>query len=136
MQRDSLLNDIQKLNLTKYIPETVASLVAVSELKKADIATAVVVAGELHQRFASFTEPFTESIIAALKAFKNDEKKVFRVNLRFVTALIIAGVLPETQLKLVAALLGKIAEQDTERHEYISVMVSFCKHCGQEVAGK
>ena len=75
MQRESLLNDIKKLNLTKYIPETVASLVAVSELKKADIATAVVVAGELHQRFDSFIAPFTEGIIAALKGFKNDEKK-------------------------------------------------------------
>ena len=83
MQRESLLNDIKKLNLTKYIPETVASLVAVSELKKADIATAVVVAGELHQRFASFIAPFTEGIIAALKGFKNDEKKasVKKINL-------------------------------------------------------
>lgn len=40
-QRDSLLNDVRKLNLTKYIAEAINAMAAISEVNKVDIGTAV-----------------------------------------------------------------------------------------------
>jgi regulator of nonsense transcripts 2 len=58
-QKASILSDIQKLNLTKYIPETVASLAAICELNKADIGTAVEAACLLHCRYVRPSTPST-----------------------------------------------------------------------------
>lgn len=82
-QRASLLSDLEKLNLTKYIPEVVSSLAAIAELPRADVVTGVAVASSVLQRYEGFLRPLREQVYAALKVSKTSEdKKDFRVYLR------------------------------------------------------
>lgn len=74
--RAALLLEIKKLNLTKYIPEAVSSLAALSKLKKADIPTAVEVAVALHQTYEEFTVPLREALKAVLKPSMDADKEV------------------------------------------------------------
>lgn len=134
-QRASLLNDVQKLNLTKYIPETVTSLGAIAELNKADITTAVAVASLLHQRYNDFTEPLREAVVANLKAARAaEDKKCMRMYLRYYTELIIAGVFPDEQITKIAHVMENFATSDKDALNFVSIIVSFCKHLGGDVA--
>eukprot|EP00039_Didymoeca_costata_P008053 m.107377 g.107377 ORF g.107377 m.107377 type:complete len:1229 (-) comp13926_c0_seq3:2125-5811(-) len=133
-QRTSILNDIKKLNLTKYIPEVAASLAAMAELKNADIQTAVAAASLLHQTYKEFHTPFREALQATLVSYQQNDRKI-RINLRFFTQLVVSGVFEDSAISFVAETLEKIVSEDNQEHAYLMIIASFCKHCGGETAG-
>lgn len=60
----------------------------------------------------------------------------FRVDLRFFAELISVGVLPEkAALSTLSSQLNLLINHDKEEHNNISVIQSFCKHCGSDYAG-
>ena len=132
-QRQSILNDIQKLNSSKFLAEGAQKLAEISALSKADINTGIAAASLLHQRYKDFLPQFHESMMEALKV--EDSLKVFRFNLRFVTQLIVAGVFDDDNLRQVGKILERITEEDEMEHTRMSLIVSFCKHCGMDAVG-
>ena len=61
----------------------------------------------------------------------------FRVCLRLLGELIIAGVFPKLPegIKILSSILSNILNCDKESHVYVQVIISFARHCGEDFAG-
>ncbi|KFB47523.1 hypothetical protein ZHAS_00015483 [Anopheles sinensis] len=137
-QLPSLMQDVSNLNLTKYISEVSAALIEV-KLKMSDIAAAVSLCSYLHQTYADFAPTLFENWQKAL-LIKPGEKVAnlskMRVDLRFYAELISIGIFSnKLGLPLLGACLTGLITQDKEEHVNLSIVLSFCKHCGDEYAG-
>lgn len=137
-QLDSLLKDMAALNLTKYISEVSAAL-GEAKLKLTDVSAAVVFCSNLHQLYGDFSGTFLENWQKSLN-IKPSEKVAnaskLRVDLKFFAELVSAGIFNnKLGLQLLGSTLTNIIAQDKEDHSHLSIILSFCKHCGEEYAG-
>ncbi|XP_047478568.1 regulator of nonsense transcripts 2-like [Penaeus chinensis] len=137
-QHDSLVKDLQSLNLTKYVSE-VAQAVVETKLKMSDISTAVHLCSLLHQRYHDFAPTLLENWQKVLTP-KKDEKisnmSKLRVDLRLYAELITAGIfLPKEGLPLLGNVLTTLVTSDKEEHQNIAVLLTFCRHCGEDYMG-
>lgn len=137
-QKDSLTRDIQSLNLSKYIGEAAAALTE-AKLKMSDINCAILICSLLHQRYADFSSCLMENWQKYL-LFKKDEKianlSKYRVDLRFFAELVSVGLFTEKEgLPVLANQLSILVNSDKEEHNNLSIISSFCKHCGDDYVG-
>ncbi|KAF8777511.1 Regulator of nonsense transcripts 2 like protein [Argiope bruennichi] len=138
MQRDSLIKDMEGLNLTKYISEAAAAIVD-AKLKMSDVSTAVQVCSLLHRRYADFSAQLLEHWQKVLP-MKKDEKisnpSKIRVDLRFYAELVSSGIFPLKEgLPLLGNLLTVLTVSDREEHSNVGIVLSFCRHCGEDYTG-
>uniref|UniRef100_A0A182YK23 MIF4G domain-containing protein n=1 Tax=Anopheles stephensi TaxID=30069 RepID=A0A182YK23_ANOST len=137
-QLPSLMQDVSGLNLTKYISEVSAALVE-AKLKMSDIGAVLTLCNHLHRNYADFAPTLLENwqkllLIKPGEKVANPSK--MRVDLRFYAELISVGIFPnKTGLPLLGACLTGLITQDKEEHVNLSIVLSFCKHCGDEYAG-
>uniref|UniRef100_A0A182PG91 MIF4G domain-containing protein n=1 Tax=Anopheles epiroticus TaxID=199890 RepID=A0A182PG91_9DIPT len=137
-QLPSLMQDVSGLNLTKYISEVSAALVE-AKLKMSDIGAVLTLCNYLHRHYAEFAPTLFENwqkllLIKPGEKVANPSK--MRVDLRFYAELISVGIFPNrTGLPLLGACLTGLIAQDKEEHVNLSIVLSFCKHCGDEYAG-
>lgn len=137
-QKDSLIKDFNGLNLTKYIGE-VAAAITEAKLKMSDVNCVLHLCSLLHQRYADFSPVLMESWNKVLLN-KKDEKvpnpSKLRVDLRFFADLIAVGVFtPKEGLPMLATQLTLLVSNDKEDHDNLTIILSFCKHCGDDYAG-
>ncbi|XP_071161376.1 regulator of nonsense transcripts 2-like isoform X5 [Mytilus edulis] len=151
-QKDSLVKDFEALNLSKYVGE-VAAAITEAKLKMSDIPCAVLICSLMYQRYADFPIALMENWQKYL-LHKKDEKILFgivlierkhgkisnpskyRVDLRFFAELVSVGVIKHREgLGLLANQLGLLMNNDKEGHNNLSIVTSFCKHCGEDYAG-
>ncbi|XP_017869521.1 PREDICTED: regulator of nonsense transcripts 2 [Drosophila arizonae] len=135
-QLDSLLRELSALNLSKYISEICAALTE-AKLKMTDVPAVVTLASKLHCTYADFSTQFLEAWQKALKTTeKISNPSKLRVDLRLFAELVSSGVI---QMKPGLALLGMVLVQliamDKDDHSNFSIILSFCRHCGEEYAG-
>ncbi|XP_045620961.1 regulator of nonsense transcripts 2 isoform X2 [Procambarus clarkii] len=137
-QHDSLIRDLQSLNLTKYVSE-VAQAVVEAKLKMSDINTAVHLCSLLHQRYHDFASTLLENwhkVLSPKKEEKNSNMSKLRVDLRLYAELIAAGIFaPKEGLPLLGNVLTTLVTSDKEEHQNISVLLTFCRHCGEDYMG-
>ncbi|XP_069942909.1 regulator of nonsense transcripts 2 isoform X2 [Cherax quadricarinatus] len=137
-QHDSLIRDLQSLNLTKYVSE-VAQAVVEAKLKMSDINTAVHLCSLLHQRYHDFASTLLENwqkVLSPKKEEKNNNMSKLRVDLRLYAELIAAGIFaPKEGLPLLGNVLTTLVTSDKEEHQNISVLLTFCRHCGEDYMG-
>ncbi|XP_071552083.1 regulator of nonsense transcripts 2 isoform X1 [Panulirus ornatus] len=140
-QHDSLVRDLQSLNLTKYVSE-VAQAVVEAKLKMSDISTAVHLCSLLHQRYHDFASALLENWQKVLspkkeeKVCKNTNMSKLRVDLRLYAELITAGIFaPKEGLPLLGNVLTTLVTSDKEEHQNIAVLLTFCRHCGEDYMG-
>lgn len=139
LQLDSYLKDMSGLNLSKYMSEIAAAIVE-AKLKMTDVAAAIKLCSVLHQTYSDFSQLLFENWQKAL-SFKVGEKIVnpskLRVDLRFYAELVSAGLFNnKTAFTLLGSALTTLINMDKEEHCNISIILSFCKHCGEDYAGK
>ncbi|XP_035220052.1 regulator of nonsense transcripts 2-like [Stegodyphus dumicola] len=137
-QKDSLIKDMNMLNLTKYISEAAAAIVD-AKLKMSDVNTAVQICSILHQRYSEFSAQLLEHWQKVLP-MKKDEKisnpSKIRVDLRFYAELVSSGVFSLREgLPLLGNLLTVLTASDKEEHGNVNILLSFCRHCGEDYAG-
>lgn len=137
-QKDSLIKDMNSLNLTKYISEA-ASAIVDAKLKMSDVNTAVQLCSMLHQRYSEFSTQLLEHWQKVLP-MKKDEKILnpskIRVDLRFYAELVSCGVFNLREgLPLLGNLLTILTASDKEEHGNVNILLSFCRHCGEDYAG-
>nr|XP_018905261.1 PREDICTED: regulator of nonsense transcripts 2 [Bemisia tabaci] len=137
-QLGSLLKEMQTLNLSKYLSEIAAALIE-TKLKMSDISAAVLLCTEINCRYAEFGKCMLECWQKTL-AQKRDEKVVnlskFRVDLRFYADLISSGVFScKEALPLLGNVLTVLTTSSREDSSHISIILSFCKYCGEDYAG-
>ncbi|XP_030576016.1 regulator of nonsense transcripts 2 isoform X1 [Archocentrus centrarchus] len=137
-QRDSLSNDFASLNLSKYIGEAVSSVVE-AKLKISDVGCAVHLCSLFHQRYAEFAQLLLQAWKKHFEARKEDKApnvSKLRTDLRFIAELTIVGLFTDKEgLSLIYEQLKNIIGADRETHTHVSVVISFCKHCGDDIAG-
>ncbi|XP_065199909.1 regulator of nonsense transcripts 2 [Planococcus citri] len=137
-QLDSLLSEMATLNIEKYISEIAGALVE-AKLKISDIPAVVNLCSSIHENYPEFSKIFYECW-QKLLVVKKDEKianpSKLRVDLRFYSDLISYGIFPQKDaLPLLGNVLTSLISIDKEEHNYSSIILSFCKHCGDDYAG-
>nr|SVE73390.1 EOG090X0143 [Daphnia atkinsoni] len=137
-QKESILKDMNTLNLTKYISE-VANAIVEAKLKMTDIASILQVCVVLHEKYADFSAQILEAWQKVL-SMKKDEKvsnpSKMRVDVRFYADLISCGVLtPKEGLPLLGSFLTNLIHGDKEEHNSATIILAFCKFCGEDYAG-
>lgn len=138
-QLDSYLKDMSGLNLSKYISEIAIAIVE-AKLKMSDVAAVVKLCSTLHQTYADFSQHLFENWQKALSV-KVGEKianpSKLRVDIRLYGELVSAGLFNnKTAFTLLGNVLTTLINMDKEEHLNISIILSFCKHCGDDYAGK
>lgn len=138
-QVDSYLKDMAGLNLTKYISEIAAAIVE-AKLKMNDVSPAVKLCSVLHQTYSEFSQHLFENWQKAL-SFKVGEKVAnpskLRVDLRFYAELVSCGLFSnKNAFTLLGNVLTMLINMDKEEHFNISIILTFCKHCGEDYAGR
>ncbi|KAK2710519.1 regulator of nonsense transcripts 2-like isoform X2 [Artemia franciscana] len=137
-QRESILKDCETLNLSKYIGE-ISSAICETKIKIFDIPALIEICSVIHRKYADFGPAFLESWQKSL-SLKKDSKisnlSKFRVDLRFYAELISAGIFTlKDGLPLLGSVLTTLVQSDKEEHSNISILLSFCKACGDDFAG-
>ena len=135
-QKDALGKEMLQLNLSKYLSEVAVAFVE-AKLKMNDIVCALHLCSIMHQSYSEFSSLLFEQWQKLLN-LKKDEKVAnpskLRVDLRFFAELITIGVLPEKEaLSLLGNQLTILTNFDKD-HANISIITSFCKHCGEDWA--
>ncbi|XP_051746053.1 regulator of nonsense transcripts 2 [Ctenopharyngodon idella] len=137
-QRSSLSQDFDSLNLSKYIGEAVSSMVE-AKLKISDVGCAVHLCSLFHQRYAEFAPLLLAAWKRHFEARKEEKApnvSKLRTDLRFIAELTIVGLFTDKEgLSLIYEQLKNIIGADREMHTHVSVIISFCKHCGDDIAG-
>ncbi|XP_051974306.1 regulator of nonsense transcripts 2 [Xyrauchen texanus] len=137
-QRCSLSQDFDSLNLSKYIGEAVSSMVE-AKLKLSDVGCAVHLCSLFHQRYAEFAPLLLATWKRHFEARKEEKApnvSKLRTDLRFIAELTIVGLFTDKEgLSLIYEQLKNIIGADRETHTHVSVIISFCKHCGDDIAG-
>ncbi|XP_034251967.1 regulator of nonsense transcripts 2 isoform X2 [Thrips palmi] len=137
-QLEGLVRDMSTLNLSKYLSEA-ASAIVEAKLKVTDVGAAVVMCSLLHQTYADFAPLLLENWQKVL-SLKKDEKVAnpskLRVDLRLYGDLVSVSLFPLPKaLTLLGQILSSLINADKEDHNNASVILSFCKHCGEDYAG-
>lgn len=137
-QLDTIMKDFSTLNLTKYISE-VAAAITESKLKMSDMPAAIKLCSTLHQNYAEFSQNFFENWQKIL-SLKGSEKianaSKLRVDLRFYGELIVCGIFSNKMgLPLLGTVLTVLINMDKEEHNNINILLTFCRHCGEDYAG-
>ncbi|ESN94504.1 hypothetical protein HELRODRAFT_189416 [Helobdella robusta] len=137
-QKDAIMKELKALNLTKYIGEIASSLVE-AKLKMSDVNCVLLVCSALHQRYSEFASSFLDQWQKILLS-KKDEKILnpgkLRVDLRLFADLTCIAIFPEKEaLNILANQLNLLTCNDKEEHINLSIIMSFCKHCGDDYAG-
>ncbi|XP_065186953.1 regulator of nonsense transcripts 2-like [Sycon ciliatum] len=137
-QRDALSAEFNQLNLSKYIQEAVTSF-AEAKLKMADVGAAVHLCGLFHQRYADFSKlllPAVEKIFAGgMSKDKPPNVSLFRVTLRFFGELVVSGVFENGGISNLLHVFTIVVHADKDSHAYLLAVLSFCRHCGEDLAG-
>lgn len=137
-QLDGLLKDMSSLNLTKYISEISLAL-SEAKIKLTDVNAAVSLCGHLHQIYGDFSGTFYENwqkilIIKPNEKIQNASK--LRVDLKFFAELVSAGIFSNKMgLPMLGSALMALIAQDKDDYNNLSIVLSFCRHCGEEYAG-
>lgn len=137
-QLDSLLKDMSTLNLTKYISE-VSSALSEAKIKLTDVSAAITLCSELHRVYADFPNAFLENwqkILSLKQGEKVQNLSKLRVDLKFFAELVSVGIFSNKQgLPMLGSFLMSLIAQDKEEFNNLSIILSFCRHCGEEYAG-
>ena len=133
-QKDALSKEMCQLNLSKYLSEVAVAFIE-AKLKMNDIACALHLCSLMHQSYGEFSALLFEQWQKLLN-LKKDEKvsnpSKLRVDLRFFAELVTVGILPQKEsLSLLGNQLTILTVHDKE-HANISIISSFCKHCGED----
>jgi regulator of nonsense transcripts 2 len=137
-QLELFMKDMINLNLTKYVSEVATALVD-AKLKMTDVGPAIKACSFLHQTYAEFSTHFFENWQKILSLKVGDKilnPSKLRVDLRFYAELINAGIFTHKQgLPLLGSVLTVLINMDKEEHNNASIILSFCRHCGEDYAG-
>jgi len=141
---NSMLNDIERLNLTRYTEEIAAAFLE-SKLKVADVPGVVAVCVALYLRYNDFIDILLPTLLSVLKGSASSkispgDGKQRRIYLRILTEFIIVGVLTDIKpiLKIISEAAGAPPSSSAEGKYNVTdaiLLVSFAKASGHEIIG-
>jgi regulator of nonsense transcripts 2 len=144
-QKESLLQELNQLNLSKYISEVVAAIVE-AKLKPSDIHSMVQICSLLHQRYSSFTGTLIPAMMKIFQQSKQQETEQERSSkfikkrtmLRLLGELFLAGVFTDESHLLHILQDSTHSDQFTEKEPTyydLLLVVTFVKSLGEPLLG-
>lgn len=136
-QKESIFKDMNGLNLTKYISE-VASAIVEAKIKLNEIAMALKICSALHQRYPDFSAQLLDCWLKNFpkKAGEAMNASKIRIDIRLFAELISSGIFTAKEgLPVLGNLLMILTANDKESHSNLNILLSFCRHCGDDYAG-
>jgi regulator of nonsense transcripts 2 len=134
---DSLIDYVTgTLNLSRYVEEIAVALLD-SKFKVTDVLPVVQLCVALHERYAEFLPNLLPRLWAIVTGTTKDDDKVRRVYLRWVTELVVVGVVTETKplSKLIAEVAGAKASGEAYVVQDAHLLVAFCRAASPHVFG-
>ncbi|KAI6233893.1 hypothetical protein M3Y99_00858900 [Aphelenchoides fujianensis] len=126
---ESLLPELAKLNLSKFVDE-IASSVCDAKLKVEELPSLV----EFCVKAASVYGSFSENLIGELRkrvptkrADKITNASKLRVDLKFLSELILCGVAGTDGIQLLGSLLSFLINTDKQEHVNVPILLPFCQ---------
>ncbi len=135
-QKESIFKDMNGLNLTKYISE-VASAIVEAKIKINEIPMALKICSALHQRYPDFSTQLLDSWLKNLpkKSGETINASKMRIDVRLFAELISSGIFTAKEgLPVLGNLLMILTSNDKESHNNLNILLSFCRHCGDDYA--
>ena len=130
-----LLSEAKTLNLTKYIGEVATAIIEV-KIKVGDIKPMVELCSFLHQRYGDFSGSLLTAWTRVLAPPKDYNLSKLRVDLRLYSDLVSVGIFTLKEgLSLLGNVLTHLMNNDKEEHNNLSIILLFCRHCGEDFAG-
>ncbi|XP_066925747.1 regulator of nonsense transcripts 2-like isoform X2 [Clytia hemisphaerica] len=140
-QRDSLINEFNGLNLSKFIQEAVTNLVD-AKMKVSDVSAVAAMCSLFHQRYAEFTPLFKKNFSKNFDGIdcKDEDKSgnvsKLRTSLRLLGELVLDGVYGlDNGISLLKNFLQTIVSSDKTSFAYAAVILTIVRHCGEDIAG-
>ena len=136
-QKESIMKDMNGLNLSKYISEVAAAIVE-AKIKLTEIPMALKICSSLHQRYPDFSAQLLDSWVKYLPKKPGDSLNAskMRVDIRLFAELISSGIFTLKEgLPVLGSLLTFLTVNDKENHQNLNILLSFCRHCGDDYAG-
>ncbi|XP_049298947.1 regulator of nonsense transcripts 2-like [Anopheles funestus] len=137
-QLPSLMQHVSRFNLTSYISGVCEALVG-AKLKMSDIDAALTLCTHLHRKYANFAPTMFESwqkLLSIKPCAPVTNPSKMRVDLRFFAELISVGIFScAVGMSLLHDCLFGFIAGDEKKHLNLSIVLSFCKHCGNEFTG-
>lgn len=137
-QLETVLKDIENLNLTKFLSE-IADALVYSNLKIADISSAVKISSELHLVYLDFSCEYLECWKKHLNFNENSpvfNRRKLKIDFIFFCALIVSGIFnPKDSLEFLSNTLNVIVREDLTAHKNIDIVYNFCKYCAEDIIG-
>lgn len=144
----SMISDVESLNLTRYIEEIVSAFLE-CKMRVSDIPSLVHLCVAIHERYEEFRDLFIPKLISSV-SYKanssNDDVKQKRIFLRFLTELLLAGVIqdPKPIVRIVGDACGapslttekdRMADGGSYQVTDAHMVVAFAKAAGHEIFG-
>jgi regulator of nonsense transcripts 2 len=133
----SLINDLDTLNLTRYLEEIAQGLVENKSRKVSDVMGLTQLCHALHVRYDNWMDEFTPRVLSVLKD-KNSDPKHRRIIVRVMVEMVLFGI-GETKpvLKVLADAAGSPGTNGGENYEVAdaNMIISIVKSGGYELIG-
>lgn len=136
-QKDNIMKDLSNLNLSRYISEVANALVE-TKIKLNEIPMCIKICSVLHLRYQDFTSQLMDSWIKNLpkKATDTFNASKMRIDIRIFAELILSGIFnTKDSLPTLGNLLTILTISDKEKHNNLSIILSFCRQYAIEFAG-
>ncbi|KJH48436.1 MIF4G domain protein [Dictyocaulus viviparus] len=133
----SLIEDLSRLNLSKFVEEMAAGI-AEAKLKPSDIIPIVDLCVSIASRYPKFSELILSEIKKGLPLKRVDKivnPTKLRIDIRLLCELILSGVVGKEGLQTLGATLSYICITDKGEHSYVSLLCSLCRSVGWQIAG-
>jgi len=144
----SMIGDVETLNLSRYIEEIVSAFLE-CKMKVSDISSLVHLCVAIHERYEEFRDLFIPKLISAVSSkaiASNDDIKQKRIFLRFLTELLLAGVIqdPKPIVRIMSDACGAPSsatdkDKNVDAGSYqvadAHMVVAFAKAAGHEIFG-
>lgn len=143
-QKDQILNEIDRLNLTKFISEVASSIVE-ARFKLSDILAVIEICTKLNCKYKEFSKHLLDQYVKNFPLIKKrnidpapapiNHSKI-RVDLRIFAELLLAGIFDlKDGFPILLNLLYYLMVYDKNNRQNANAILAFCKGCGDEFLG-
>ncbi|KAK6751164.1 hypothetical protein RB195_002875 [Necator americanus] len=133
----SLIEDLSRLNLSKFVEEMAAGI-AETKLKPSDVIPIVDLCVAIASRYSKFPELLLTEIRKGLPLKRTDKianPGKLRIDVRLLCELILCGVVGKEGLQTLGATLSFICLTDKGEHSNVGLLCSLCRPVGWQIAG-
>ena len=131
----TMLQDVAKVNQTKYVSEAAAAIGEVN-FKQKDVAAVAEVCSLLHERYGEFTQNLLPSLEKLMHSTENVTVTKKRNTFRLILELFLVGV--HSNIELLHTIVSKLVKEvlgEGNAQNALALLATFAKHSKEDILG-